>query len=137
MKTYRGKQEQYTLHGEAPYSLAMKARQCLTPLEQRFDTEKRKRWKGLKWHRYAPVTIQAHPDHKSTWFAPFLCVDKKLIVVIDNRPEFPYRIYGQNASLYGRHGYTVMDFSEDTSCPIDDSVWEEMMVRVQDALSPH
>ena len=137
MKTYRGKQAQYSLHGVAPYALAMKARQSLTPLEQQFDTEKRKRWKGLNWHRYAPVTIQAHPEHKSTWFAPFLCLDKKLIVVIQDRPEFPYRIYGQNTALYARHGYTILDFSEDTSCPIDNSIWHEMMTLVNEALHQH
>ena len=140
MGTYRGKQEgehSYLTHGEAPYALAVKARQSLTPLEQRFDKEKRVRWKGVTWKRYAPVTIQVHTDHKSTWFAPFLCVNKKLIVVIENRPDFPYRIYGQNAGLYARHGYTVLDFSEDTSCPIDDAAWEALVAMGEESLRVH
>jgi len=139
MRTYRGKQSEgesygFVSHGAAPYALAKLTRQSLTPLEQRFDKEKRQLWKGLHWHRYAPVTLQVHPLHKSTWFAPFLCVEKKLIVVIQDREDFPYRIYGQIHKLYAQHGYTVLDFSEDFSCPVDESVWQEMMGTVGKAI---
>ena len=120
---------------DAPYALAQQARRSLTLDEQRFDVEKRKRWKGVNWKRYAPVTIQAHPEHKSTWFAPFLCVEKKLVVVISDRPEFPYRIYGHHVGFYGRHGYTILDFSEDTSCPLDATGWETRYGLVTQALT--
>jgi very-short-patch-repair endonuclease len=130
----RGARSSALTHGEAPYAFAMKARRSLTPLERRFDTEKRRRWKTLHWHRYAPITIQAHPEHKSTWFAPFVCVEKKVVVVIEDRHDFPYRIFGQNRALYARHGYTILDFSEDTSCPIEGPVWEEMMALINSAV---
>jgi len=80
------------------------------------------------------VTIQVG-ESRSTWYAPFLCVAKKLIVVIQDREEFPYRIYGQNRALYERQGYTVLDFSEDFGSPWNQSVWDEMIRMVNEALT--
>ncbi|TAN40586.1 MAG: hypothetical protein EPN22_17275 [Nitrospirae bacterium] len=70
----------------------------------------------------------------SVWYAPFYHAKSKTIIVIDDRPDFPYRIYGQNRALYERQGYTLLDFSEDFSCPTDDSVWDEAMAMIDAAL---
>lgn len=114
-------------------ALASEAAHLLTPLELCFWKEARTRWPKLHWRRYHPVTIKIH-ERPSTWYAPFYCTDRKLIVVIQDREEFPYRIYGQNRDLYTRHGYTVMDFSEDFSAPWNQSVWDAMMVMVDRAV---
>lgn len=111
--------------------LVSSARRHMTPLECRFHREAKARWPRLRFRRYAPVEIMVHPYFgPSIWYAPFLCRPKKLIIVIESRQDFPYTISGRNSSLYSRHGYTIMDFSEDFSCPTDDSVWEEAMARV-------
>jgi hypothetical protein len=84
----------------------------MTTLERRFHADAKARWPRVSWRRYAPVTIQAHPDHKSTWFAPFLNIERKFIVIIEDRPNFPYRVYGQNGALYEHQGYTVLDLQK-------------------------
>lgn len=114
---------------------ANEARHLLTPLESCFKKEARTRWPAIHWRHYHPVTIRVH-EQPSTWYAPFLCVEKKLIVVIQDREDFPYRIYGQNRDLYGRHGYTVLDFSEDFSTPWNQTIWNEAMMMVNEALTP-
>ena len=118
-------------HDKAPYSLAIEARRSLTLKEQRFYQEVKKKWPALSWRRYAPVTIQTHPEHKSTWFAPFLCIARKLVVVMEERKEFPYTISGRNLDLYARHGYTVLDFTEDGGEPWDDQMWADAMSLVK------
>lgn len=112
-------------------SAVTSARRHMTPIEIRFHREAKTRWPHIRFRRYAPAEITVHLYFgPSVWYAPFLCRPKKLIVVIQDRDDFPYRIYGQNRDLYSRYGYTVLDFSEDFSCPIDDSVWEEAMAVV-------
>lgn len=107
------------------------ARRHLAPIERRFYQEAKARWPGVRFRRYAPVEITVHSYFgPSVWYAPFLCRPSKLIVVIQDRDKFPYRIYSQNRALYEQHGYTVLDFSEDFSCPADDSVWNAAMARV-------
>ena len=111
------------------------ARRHLTLLERRFHVETKARWPGVRFRRYAPVEIMLHPYFgPSVWYAPFLCRPKKIIVVLDGRPDFPYTISGHNAELYARFGYTVLDFSEDFSCPTDDRAWNEAMARVGAAI---
>lgn len=70
----------------------------------------------------------------SVWYAPFYHAETKTIIVLDDRSDFPYRIYGQNRDLYARYGYTVLDFSEDFSCPADESVWDEAMAMIGAAI---
>ena len=115
-------------------SHAQAARRSLTSLERRFHRDVKQILPHLSWRRYHPVTIRAHPEHKSTWYAPFLNIPHKLIAIIEHRDDFPYRVYGQNGDLYARHGYTVLDFSEDCACPTDDSVWHEILATVRMAL---
>ncbi len=117
-------------HGEGRFADARAARRSLTPLEERFFHEAHHRWPHLSWRRYHPVTLRIRQDLPSTWYAPFLSKDKKLIVVIEDRPDFPYRVYGQNFHLYAANGYTVFDFSEDFSAPLDESVWTEAMAMI-------
>lgn len=113
------------------FALAKHARHTLTPLESRFWSESRSRWPSVHWKRYAPVSIRIHPElGPSIWYAPFLCADKKLIVVIEDRPDFPYRIFGENWALYAKHGYTLLDFSQDFFAPWDESVWGDAMAMV-------
>lgn len=71
----------------------------------------------------------------SVWYAPLLCLKQKLVVILDDPAGFPYRISGRNRDLYARHGYTVLDFSEDFSCPTDDSAWEEAMATIGRAIA--
>lgn len=106
-----------------------------TLAERRFHQEAKARWPHARFRRYAPVSIVVHAVFgPSIWYAPFLCRPKKLIVILADRPDFPYRVYGQNTALYASQGYTVLDFSEDFSCPTDESVWENMMVRAENAI---
>lgn len=124
------------------FQAAKQARRSLTALEARFYAEAKSRGPSLRWRRYAPVTIRPFADGgPCTWYAPFLCLPKSLIVILEDRPDFPYRIYGQAGvtlsnlrSLYERHGYTVLDFSEDFSCEADDSVWDAAMVTLDDVI---
>src|SRR5574337_545657 len=96
-------------HDKSVFTLAQHARRSLTPLEVRFHRESRSRFPVVSWRRYHPVTIRAFPDiSPSTWYVPFLNLQHKLIVVIEDRPDFPYRIYGQNWKLYAKQGYTVL-----------------------------
>lgn len=118
-----------------PRLAASYARSHLIPLETRFLNEARTHWPSLLWRRYAMITIQAITGHPSVWFAPFLCTKKKLIIVLENRDDMPYRVYGQNRALYERHGYTVLDFSEDFSVPWNQSVWNEAMAMVDAAVT--
>ena len=117
-----------------PSWMAAMARHTLTLNERRFVAEVRRRFPSVTWRRYHPISTPGDPDLKpkvpSVWYAPFYNAKANLIVCISEREDFPYRVYGQNRALYERHGYTVMDFTEDLSCPVDDSVWEEMMKMV-------
>src|SRR5574337_599995 len=116
------------------FACAQRARRTPTPLEAKFREEAR-RWPSVSWRRYHPVTIRPFADSgPSTWYAPLLCVARKLIVVLEDRPEFPYRVYGQNCDLYARQGYTVLDFSEDFSCAADESVWGAAMAMIDRSL---
>lgn len=110
-----------------PKIAASHARTHLTSLESTFLQEARQKWPSVTWRRYAMVTIPVIEGHPSVWYAPFLHTKKRLIVILDDRPDFPYRIYGQNRALYERHGYTILDFSEDFSVPWNQSVWNEAM----------
>ena len=111
------------------------ARRQMTPLEARFYREAHQRWPNRRFRRYAPISVTVFEAFgPSVWYAPFLCRPKKLIVVIDDRSDFPYRIYGQNRALYERHGYTVLDFSEDLSCPFEQSVRDAMMAMIDTAI---
>lgn len=123
--------------------LAVQARQSLTPNEARFWAASHQRWLGERFRRYHDISI--HPTGTigvmlstapSVWYAPFYHAKSRTIIVIDDRPDFPYRLYGQNAGLYARHGYTVLDFSEDLSCPFDQSVWDAMMETIDQAILP-
>jgi very-short-patch-repair endonuclease len=115
------------------FAMAKQCRRSFVPSEAKFWNEARTRFPKAHWRRYAPIGITIH-DHVSVWYAPFYCAKAKLIVCIADRAEFPYRIYGQNRALYERHGYTILDFSEDLSFPVDDSVWDELMQIVGDHL---
>lgn len=121
---------------QRPYSgtifdLAKSARHSLTPLEARFWSESKARWPSVHWKRYAPVTIRVHPYAPSIWYAPFLCADKRLIVVIEDRgDDFPYRVFGEHWALYAAHGYTLLDFFQDFAAPWDESVWGDAMAMV-------
>lgn len=120
-----------------PRAAALYARQHLTPNESRFFTESHARWPGVRFRRYAPVSIAlVVGERPSVWYAPFLCRPKKLVIVFDHRPECPYRLYGENRALYAQHGYTVLDFSEDLSCPFDQAVWDEAMTMIDAAIAP-
>jgi hypothetical protein len=116
------------------FDLAKSARRSLTLLESRFWSESTSRWPSVHWKRYAPITIRVHPYAPSIWYAPFLCADKKLIVVIEDQPDFPYRIFGENWALYAAHGYTLLDFSQDFSAPWDESVWGDAMAKISATL---
>ena len=121
---------QRPFHGNI-FQLAKQARHSLTPLENQFWAEARTRWPSVSWRRYAPVSIPGHRElGPSIWYAPFLCADKKLIVVIEDRPEFLYRVFGDNWALYAQHGYTVLDFTQDFSAPWDESVWGDAMATI-------
>lgn len=120
---------------------AVRARQSLTPNEARFWQESHRRWPGERFRRYHDISIiptgtigAILSRHPSVWYAPFYHAKTKTILVIDDRPDFPYRVYRQNQDLYARHGYTVLDFSEDLSCPFDQSVWDEMMAMIEKAI---
>lgn len=115
------------------YDAAKVARLSLTADERRFKTLANARWPRLSWRRYHPISIPGDRDLRgmNVWFAPFYNVKVKLIVCISEREDFPYRVYGQNHALYERHGYTVLDFTEDLSCPVDDSVWDDLMAAVE------
>lgn len=123
-------------------NLALNARRLLTPLERRFWDESHARWPGQRFRRYADIAVYPLAGTvgamlskaPSVWYAPFYHAKSKTIIVIEDRPDFPYRVYGQNWKLYASHGYTILDFSEDFSCPTDDSVWQEAMAMIDQAL---
>lgn len=120
---------------------AAQARKTLTPNEARFWRESHPRWPTERFLRYHDVSIQGSgigamlSTAPSVWYAPFYHAKTRTIMVIDDRPDFPYRVYGQNAALYARHGYTTLDFSEDVSCPTDDAVWDEAMALIDAAIN--
>lgn len=134
---HQGVNREWPAPGKTPpiFQAAKQCRRTFTPNESRFWNEARARWRGAHWRRYAPIAILVG-GKPSVWYAPFYCANAKLIVCISDRQDFPYRIYGHNHGLYERHGYTVLDFTEDLSCPVDDSVWEDLMHRVSDHLTP-
>jgi hypothetical protein len=125
------------------HALAVAARKTLTPRERRFWKETHTRWPGVRFRRYSKIPVTPTgtvgtilSDRPSVWYAPFYHAKSKTMIVIDHRLEFPYRVYGQNRALYKRHGYTVLDFSEDFHCSlhVDESVWQEMMGMVGKAV---
>lgn len=119
------------------FTCAQQARRTLTPAEVRFSQEGRRRWPTVSWRRYHPITIRAFEDcGPSTWYAPFLNIHRKVIVILEHRDDFPYRIYGRNYGLYAQQGYTVLDFSEDFFWPvhIEPSTWEQAMDIIGKAL---
>lgn len=122
-------------------SLVAQARKTLTAHEERFWRESHTRWPNERWLRYHDISIlPTHTigailsRHPSVWYAPFYHAKTKTIVVLDDRQDFPYRICGQNLTLYVQYGYTVLDFSEDFSCPTDGSVWDAMIAMVEAAI---
>ena len=121
-------------------NLALKARHSLTPNEQRFWKESHTRWPGVRFRRYHDIPLKPTgigailSKAPSVWYAPFYHAKSKTIIVVDDRPDFPYIIYGQNAKLYVQQGYKVVDYSEDLSCPFDQSIWEVMMVMIDVAI---
>ena len=107
------------------FLLAQAARRTLTLNERRFQEEVKARFPKVSWRRYHPVTIKVH-EQGSTWYAPFLCVEKKVVVVVEGRKEFPYTLSGRNYELYAKHGYTILDFTEDGP-EWDEKMWDDAM----------
>ena len=122
-------------------ALAGQARKTLTLNEQRFWKESHERWPGIRLRRYHDISLTPTgigailSKAPSVWYAPFYHAKSKTIIVIDDRPDMPYRIYGQNAKLYNQHGYKVLDFSEDMSCEVDKAVWDELMAMVGESVA--
>jgi hypothetical protein len=116
-------------------SMAQAARQSLTALETRFITEARRRWPTVTWRRYHAIGIRVHREFPpSVWYAPFYAHALKLIVCLDERATFPYAIAGKNAPLYGDFGYRILDFTEDFVGTTDESIWQEAMGMIAEAV---
>lgn len=113
--------------------LAIKARHSLTVNEQRFWKEAHERWPEIRLRRYHDISLTPTgigtilSKAPSVWYAPFYHAKSKTIIVVDNRPDFPYVVHGHNTKLYVQQGYKVVDFSEDMSCGADEAVWDELM----------
>jgi hypothetical protein len=115
--------------------MAQAARQSLTALETRFIGEARRRWPTVSWRRYHAIGIRLHRElAPSVWYAPFYAHVRKLIVSVESREHFPYAIAGKNAQLYGDFGYRVLDFTEDFFGTPDESIWQEAMGMISEAV---